>query len=62
MKNHDTTLKNHGNQPKTMKLHVDTIDMVVQAVPLYDLHLTVRTESLYFLVYRLLLSANSFPQ
>ena len=24
MKNHETTLKNHGNQPKTMKNHETT--------------------------------------
>ena len=25
MKNHETTLKNHGNQPKTMKNHETTL-------------------------------------
>ena len=25
MKNHETTLKNHGNQPKTMKNHETTM-------------------------------------
>jgi hypothetical protein len=55
MKNHETTLKNHGNQPKTMKNHETTLknhgsdDFLLQTYrqtdtsPLYIYHHAFRT-------------------